>query len=126
MLVGGWLSFSVLRKRYKFMKEVHMETGKYPYGYYQMMGFLYSMPFFLLLWFLFYKHKEAFGYWSDFLFPLAVFLPVIIFSQLWARINAKNVRNITRFQKINEFVVNVLTGLVTLFILYMLLTHSFK
>ena len=103
-----------------------METGKYPYGYYQMMGYLYSLPVFIILFIVLDNFMDFNPNRTWLYFPAIVLLPPAIFSQAWERIHAGNVRNKTKRQITSEWIGNLLTGLLTIFILYMLFTQSIK
>lgn len=109
----------VCRSLIRKMKAEFNETGFYPYGYFYMLGYLYSIPIACIIGYFCLPLWDVYGKWANLMFAIPVVLP----GSIWGKILENKNKDKTRPRSVeekkagNRFTYFAI-GLMVLFVLY--------
>lgn len=119
IILGIGIMVYVYRSMIRKMKAEFEATGLYPYGYFFMKGYLYSIPIACLLGYLCLPLWDDYGKWANFIFAFPVVLPGIVISTILEMKNKDKTRPRSQAEKVKGKKFNYIAiGLMVLFILF--------
>lgn len=124
IVIGLGTMIYVFLKQLKGMKEIHMESGKYPEKYFMMLGLLIGIPLTIILNILFQPKWISQESSYSLLGSLMIVAPMMIVSYFFVLINRRKIRPEFNSKRLNNIVTIFILAAIVLYIVIKLIQHN--